>query len=426
MTREQLFWAIGQVEESRLAQTEASVDASPNLGKEDFSMKNHTNPRRIARNFLIAAVIVSLLAVTAFATTTFLLYESPSQMVAALFGNNTGYDHKGITTWSDPQKPGSLYTNPGYDRVEADPTVVQEDIAPHISPVGQSASWEGYTLTVDSVLYDSHSRCGFVTYLLENPQGIRGYGVFENGKLNENDLPLRSSLYGYPYILQEKTTDTRLAVTFYFRNLHKDENLVLSFPITEEPRTDAEIQAIMDTLDAQLRKDYTPEEAVAKAIEKLGRAQFLDYCGELDEVDSAYSYLRFCLYQAEYTQRGASVTIPLGDTALTHATAGNGSVVVTPLCIQVDVTDLEFLHRQEADGAYISGDNVKTVELRFADGSSYQVRNDTTDNTIFAIISSASDGEQDTGNLLTLMFNRVIPVKEVAAVILNGTALKMD
>lgn len=426
MTRQQLFWAIGQVEESRLARTESSVEASQTGNKEEFPMKTHTNPRRIVRNLLIAAAIASTLAVTAFAATAFLLYDSPSQMVAAILGDNTGYDHKEITTWSDPQKPGSLYTNPAYDRVEADPTVVAEDIAPNVSPVGQSASWEGYTLTVDSVLYDSHSRCGFVTYILENPQGIRGYEVFETGKLNGNDLPPRSSLYGYPYILQEKTTDTRLAVTFYFRNLHKEENLVISFPTTEEPRTDEEIQAIMEALDARVRKDYTPEEAVAKAIEKLGQAQFRDYRGELDEVDSAYDYLRFRLYQAEYEQRGAGVTVPLADTALTHATAGDGSVVVTPLCIQVDVTNLTFLHRQEEDGVYISGDNVKTVALRFADGSSYQVQNDTTDNTIFAIISSASDGNLDTGNLLTLMFNRVIPVKEVTAVILNGTELKVD
>lgn len=414
MTGEDLFLAIGQVEESRLAKTEEDIPAKGKIGG------------RVFRNLLIAAVIVSMLAVTAFAATGFLLYDSPSQMIAAIFGDNTGYDHKGVTTWTDPQNPGVEYENPAYDRVEADPTVVAEDIAPHVSPVGQSASWEGYTLTVDGVLYDSHSRCGFVTCILENPQGIRGYEVFENGKLNENDLPLRSSLYGYPYILREKTTDTRLAVTFYFRNLHKEENLVISFPTTEAPRTDEEIQAIMDTLDTRVRKDYTPEEAVAMAIEKLGQAQFRDYCGELDETDSAYGYLSFCLYQAEYEQRGAEVTVPLADTALTHTTAGSGSVVVTPLCIQVDVTDLEFLHQQEEDGVYISGDDVKTVALRFADGSSYQVRTDTTDNTIFAIISSASDGRLDTGNLLTLMFNRVIPVKEVTAVILNGTELPMD
>lgn len=426
MTREQLFWAIGQVEETRLARTEAFGEASQNSEKEDFSMKNPTNPRRIARNFLIAAVIVSMLAVTAFAATGFLLYDSPVRLVAALFGDETGYDHKEVTTWSDPQKPGSLYTNPAYDRVEADPTVVAEDIAPHVSPVGQSASWEGCTLTVDSLLYDSHSRCGFVTCLLENPQGIAGYQVFENGMLNGNDLPLRCSLYGYPYIIEEKTTDTCLAITFYFRNLHKDESLVLSFPTTETPRTDEETQAIIEALDAQVRKDYTPEEAVARAIEKLGRAQFRDYRGEEDETDAAYDYLRFRLYQEGYEQRGEGVTIPLADTALTHVTAGKGSVVVTPLCVQVDATDLEFLHRQEADGVYVSGDNVKTVELRFADGSSYQVRNDTTDNTIFAIISSASDGEADTQNLLTLMFNRVIQVDGVRAVVVNGTELTID
>lgn len=63
MTREDLFLAIGQVESSRLARSELSVPSREI--KEDKTMK--ARPRRIFRNLLIAAVIVSMLAVTAYA-----------------------------------------------------------------------------------------------------------------------------------------------------------------------------------------------------------------------------------------------------------------------------------------------------------------------------------------------------------------------
>lgn len=63
MKREDLFLAIGQVENSRLARSELSVPSREI--KEDKTMK--ARPRRIIRNLLIAAVIVSMLAVTAYA-----------------------------------------------------------------------------------------------------------------------------------------------------------------------------------------------------------------------------------------------------------------------------------------------------------------------------------------------------------------------
>lgn len=69
MTREDLFAAIGMVEESRLERTEHPV----------IEMKGR-NHKRILRNFMIAAIIVSMLAVTAYAARRFGLKEWLSEL----------------------------------------------------------------------------------------------------------------------------------------------------------------------------------------------------------------------------------------------------------------------------------------------------------------------------------------------------------
>ena len=145
MTREDLFLAIGQVESSRLSRSELSSLQT----EEDKTM--YRKPRRTFRNLLIAAVIVSMLAVTAYAAMGYLLFDSPEDMISALFGDKTGFDHKGVTVWTDPEKPDAVYENPGFDRVPTDETLAAE-LAPHVTAVGQSFTWRGYTLTVDAVL----------------------------------------------------------------------------------------------------------------------------------------------------------------------------------------------------------------------------------------------------------------------------------
>ena len=71
MRAEDLFAAIGSVEESRLARTELSVSSREN--QEDKTMK--IKPTRIIRNFFIAAVIVSMMAVTAYAVTGYFIFD---------------------------------------------------------------------------------------------------------------------------------------------------------------------------------------------------------------------------------------------------------------------------------------------------------------------------------------------------------------
>ena len=69
MTREELFAAIGMVEERRLERTEHPVI--------EIKGKSH---KRLLRNFMIAAIIVSMLAVTAYAARRFGLKEWLSEL----------------------------------------------------------------------------------------------------------------------------------------------------------------------------------------------------------------------------------------------------------------------------------------------------------------------------------------------------------
>ena len=71
MTREDLFLAIGMVEESRLQRSELEVTATEQKPKKTG---------RIFRNFLIAAILVSMLAVTAYAARRFGLKEWLSEL----------------------------------------------------------------------------------------------------------------------------------------------------------------------------------------------------------------------------------------------------------------------------------------------------------------------------------------------------------
>ena len=100
MTREELFAAIGMVEESRLQRSELTV--SP-----EETGTNMRKNRRIFRNFLIAAIIASMLAVTAYAVAGYLIFESPEDMITTIFGDKTGFDHSEGSIQPDPNGPPS-------------------------------------------------------------------------------------------------------------------------------------------------------------------------------------------------------------------------------------------------------------------------------------------------------------------------------
>lgn len=437
MRAEDLFQAIGSVEESRLARTELSVSSREN--QEDKTMK--IRPTRIIRNFFVAAVIVSMLAVTAYAVTGYLIFDSPEEMVSAIFGDQTGFDHNPGSIQPDPNGPPTgIIVEPTFDRVPADEAVVAEDVAPYVDPVGQSITFDGYTLTVDAFVYDSATQCGFVTYLLENPNGVSGYNLQSNGKIIYDGQPdiVDVNVYGYPFIIQEKTTPTCLAATYYFQMEHNwGEDLELSFNAEEPVLEPEETTKLLKELEAEFRKNLTPEQAVAQAMERIGKATFEENTRSLPDgmemdmetyrQDYAYTVLTHQQFQQQYQTSDNRLVIELPENDPMPAVhAGEGSVTVTPISMQIDVTNLDFLHEVLDGQVWITADSVDTVVIRYQDGTEYVVEDGYTLNYTFSLIGSATWGEEDNYNMRTNMFNRIIDVEKVVSIVINGTELPVD
>ena len=258
MTREDLFLAIGQVESSRLSRSELSSLQT----EEDKTM--YRKPRRTFRNLLIAAVIVSMLAVTAYAAMGYLLFDSPEDMISAIFGDKTGFDHSEGSIRPDPEGPPSgIIVEPTYDRVPADEEIVASEAAPLVDAVGQSISWEGYTLTVDANLYDAVTKCGLLTYTLENPNGLH-YDLQSNGEVWFPSGEIVSiSQYGRSYIIQDKSSDTKLSATYYYQ-LRDPNTSDLEICFTQWTSiTQKQITQRIEEIKQELRQEISEEEALA-------------------------------------------------------------------------------------------------------------------------------------------------------------------
>ena len=442
MKREDLFLAIGAVEDERLLRSEWSAQEPSLTVMEEPKMKKASiSKKRLLRNALVAALIVSTLAVSVLAATGYLLFGGPEEMITAIFGDKTGYDHSEGNISPDPNGPPSgIIVEPTFDRVPADETVVAEDIAPHVDIVGQSISWEGYTLTIDAVMYDSTTGCGFFTYLLENPEGVRGYKLQSNGEIWYDGAPdiVSVNRYGYPFIIRERTTDTCLAATYYFQDDHsRNEDLEISFTGDETLIPDDQVPPILKQIEKELREELTPQQAVDAVIELIGAAIYEENTRrtpdgstidlETYRIDYAYTVLTHEKFHEEYQNTGTKLTVPLAEeSTLRNVTAENGSIHINPIAIQIDVTDLAFLHETVDGKPYIHGDNVDSVVIRYRDGSEYVVNEGYTCNYTFAIIGSATNYEEDTNHRLTYMFNRIINVDAVECVILNGREIPLD
>ena len=431
MTKEDLFLAIGEVEGSRLLRSELSVqDSSENTQKEETNVNRRINIRRVIRNLPAAVLILSLLTVTAYAVVGYVIFDSPQEMITSIFGDKTGYDHKDITYWSDPEKPGSQYTNPAFDRVEAEKSVVAEDVAPYVSPVGQSFTWRGYTLTVDALMYDSTTKCGLLTCMLENPDGIKPYNVEATGEVWNH--PVDINQYGYAHIIQEKTTDTCLAMTYYFQfdpERGRDMEVTISQWTFVEPG--AEYQEHIMELFEQIKQEYTLEEAVTAYIDEHGQEEYDRVKAESTQeqmMDYCYAVLWIRRLEELYMCPEKIIVKPDVQNTLNHITLADGAVLVSPISLLLDATNLEFLHTDIYGQKGTSGDNVRSVTICYSDGTEYEVMGEGLNNTVF-VVNHPKDLEDKNAvdyPLLTIMFNRIIDVDKVTSVIINGVELAVD
>ena len=385
---------------------------------------------RIIRNILVAAIIVSMMGVTAYAVGGFIIFDSPEEMLTSIFGDQTGFDHAARGEILD--KDGNLLAvQPRHDRVPVDETVVAEDVAPHVSPVGQSISWKGYTLTVDAYMYDNVTKCGLVTYSLENPNGVKHYELQYDGEVwfpNSGD-PVSINQYYNNFIVKEKSSDTILTVACYFQfDEQRGEKLEITLDHWAAIKDTQELMQIDDELLEQVKREIPAETATERLRQKLGE-NFEEYTAGLTqeelETTAYYQYLTE-KFDEEYTCPDTITVDCNALSTLDNVTVGAGSITITPICLQIDVTDLEFLHEGIEDTDYVLADNVDEVTIRYTDGTEYVVESDTVMNSLFAHVTSSPKGETGNNNMLTFMFNRIIDIDKVESVIVNGTELTVD
>ena len=405
MKREDLFLAIGEVEESRLARCELAVQGSSEVTTmEGSNMKKTVRPGRVIRNLLIAAALIGTLAITAFAATGFLLYGSPAEMLTSIFGNETGYDHSDGRVETFPDGIGTI-VEPTFERVPADTEVVEE-VAPLVDAVGRSISWNGYTLTIDANLYDSVTKCGLVTYILENPKGL-DYSLQSDGEVWFPGGEIISfGQYGRSYIIQDQSTDTKLTATYYYQ-LRDRETTDLEIGFTQWASiTQEEIDQRIEEIKQQLRQEISEEEALAFQKEYVGDSWpwFEENRTREENIDSAYEAWAYERLEEATTCPDKIIISENAQSEMSSITAGDGAVNLSTIAMTLRIQEIENLPEGR----------ITTVKIQFTDGTEYVVVDDGyTLNYVFWV----SD-EKNTET--TLMFNRIIDVNEVTSVIVDG------
>lgn len=449
MTKEDLFLAIGRLDDTRLAKTE-----------EETNMKSGM---KFTRRLLIAAIVTALLAGSACAAHYF-LFDSPRDMVTGLYGSG---DSIAPSEASDEQKPWpNSYMLPGYDKRPVDETTAQA-MESWISPVGQTLENGGYKLTVDAYVYDSAMKVGFVTLALEHEEPIsdEALQLERDGEIYPGMVEFTQ--YGRAYIIPEKTTDTTLAMTYYFNSDVQDSSV---FAITlldhdaqqrslEESRqleqersayiaqrretlmaelskeqADARLkeesgftggEAPYDTYyylaanefdwdyaakheqpidpvkeaEERLRRELTPEEAEAKLRAAWGDAVVEATFGDRQESIAEFAYYILAQEEVDATPQANKLILPMPeDSALPSRAFGGGNVVVSSLCVWVN------------DEAYHPGGSAD-VALRMKDGSVFVVRSGDIDNTLF------QKGNWD-GSCLC-MLNSAINIEDIDTVVVT-------
>ena len=138
--------------ENQYKETFSQVVASDRLMQEVLNLKNKKRNKLRGMTLVAAVLLVCALATSAFAYTSYVVYENPGQMLEALFGNSGILSNEGKVYVDDV---GQIHYEPSFEKEELNEQAAEEYVAPYIFEVGQSVSFAGNTLTVDAVSYDA-------------------------------------------------------------------------------------------------------------------------------------------------------------------------------------------------------------------------------------------------------------------------------
>ncbi len=214
----------------------SQVKASGDLVRRIMTMKLEQKAIRFTRAVrivFVGALLCSMLALTAFAYTGFVVYENPGQMLEAFFGEN-GYDHiEAETITYDKGDYGvSQWQAPEQEREAVDETLAQELVAPYIYAIGQSISYENYTMTIEAYSFETRTNTALLYYTIENPNGVTDYALQQNGELwwpGGELVYCNQSMKSY--IIPDETTDQKISVAGYIsiQESGRGENIYLNF-----------------------------------------------------------------------------------------------------------------------------------------------------------------------------------------------------
>ncbi|MBQ9147972.1 MAG: hypothetical protein IJX69_00185 [Oscillospiraceae bacterium] len=194
--------------------------------------------RRSIRTILLAAVIAALLMGTVFACVGFTRYENAAQMLNIFFGSDTYGNLEGGPVHEIVNGNEFTAIQPTVERVPIDETLAQDQVAPNVAGVGQSISYDGYTLTVTAHLHDPATGGGIIYYTLENPKGVKGYALQYDNEVwwPEGEKVQFKYCFDKSYIVASETTDTKLTVASYYgdTDLFDEDYIEIGFYWSDE------------------------------------------------------------------------------------------------------------------------------------------------------------------------------------------------
>ena len=232
-----------RIKAATLAKIQASQGQSPR------------HPRRKYKTLILAAALTLALSVGALAANDLL----PGHIFQSFFGTGLGSNAEGVVEYTDD---GRLVTNlPAWERVEVDASLAEEVLTPYLTTTDETISYAGYTLALEANLYDPATGCGLASYTLENPDGVTGYQVLEDGELwfDNQTVFARTDQAGHLFLDSGRSSDTKLCILEYYIAAAplKDLDLELG-AFVPDPENGGVYGETQDTLSIPLKAAQLP------------------------------------------------------------------------------------------------------------------------------------------------------------------------
>lgn len=314
------------------------------------------------------------------------VFENEEEFLNAIFGL-TGYDHVEeslVCDCPDPNNHREMHKyeyTPSSDRVPL-VTEMAETLKRYITHVGQSMTWNGYTLTIDSMFYDKVTGFCAVSYVFEGPEGAMDFDITPTGAYSNYYF---TPFFGTNLYVAEKSTDMK----------------VVGIGVLCMDEGDIHTIEFNSTVEAGMTL-YEMNEVVA------GLNYIADAPDGSSEQSRWFASFEDCPHSLEIRVGG-----PYDLEALT-VQSGDVEIVLTPVSIRykgVDSYDEEELRDH-------------SVVIRFADGTEYVVHNNP--KWEYATLYGAEENYLSMGvnmhsEYTRYMFNRLVDLEDVVCVVLDGT-----